>query len=228
LLLTFVLTGTVLYAYYEAFPLPKGAITKGDQILPYFVVHELPSPLPGVLIAAIFGATMAVASAGINALATTVLVDFGGARQEAGPSERRRVAVARALTFGFGVLITLIALGLGQTDKSLIDNIFIIQGLFGGPSLGVFFLGVLSRRANGSGALVGAGVGAVAGCLIAFSKQLFGYPIAGLWVAFGAAAVTYFVGLAASLFFPAPTPEQRALVYGSGVKTMPPTRSEEP
>ncbi len=215
LLLVFALTGTVLFAYYKNFPLPASALGRPDQILPYFVVNELPTPLPGVLIAAIFGATMAVASAGINALATTVLVDFGGAREASGSSEGRRVVLARALTVGFGVLVTLLALGLGRTGASLVNSIFIIQGLFGGPSLGVFLLGVLSRRANGAGALIGAGVGAVAGGLIGFSNQLFHYPVAPLWIAFGAAAVTYVAGLASSLFFPAPTPKQRALVYGS-------------
>ena len=107
------------------------------------------------------------------------------------------------------------ALGLGQTGQSLIESIIIIQGLFGGPSLGVFLLGVLSSRANVRGALIGAGAGAAAGGFIGFSNQLCQYPISRWWVAFGAAAVTYVVGLASSLFFPAPTPKQCALVYGS-------------
>src|SRR5207249_55962 len=95
-------------------------------------------------------------------------------------------------------------------------------GLFGGPSLGIFFLGVLSRRANGAGALIGAVAGFLAGVLIAVSKQLFNYPIASLWIAFGSATMTYLVGLVASLFFPAPGPAQLALVYRSGYKGLPP------
>ena len=35
-----------------------------DRLMPFFVVRQLPSPLPGLLIAAVFGATMAVVSAG--------------------------------------------------------------------------------------------------------------------------------------------------------------------
>lgn len=213
LLLVFCLSGTVLYAYYTAFPNLQPSLGKPDQILPYFVVHELPSPLPGLLIAAIFGATMAVASAGINALATTVLVDFRRAVHEEGESDRRQVRLARMLTVGFGVLVTLLGLGLGQLKQTLVESIFLIQGLFGGPSLGIFFLGVLSRRANGNGALIGAAVGALAGGLLGFSKPLFDYPIAPLWIAFVAAFVTYLAGLAASRFFPAPQASQQALVY---------------
>jgi sodium-coupled monocarboxylate transporter 8/12 len=213
LLLVFCLTGTVLYAFYQAFPERGPVPEKVDQVLPFFVVHELPSPFPGLLIAAIFGATMAVASAGINALATTVLVDLGGMGR--GSDSAGGVGRARFLTACFGVFVTLLGLALGHTNQTLVSSIFIIQGLFGGPSLGIFFLGVLSRRANGPGALIGGVVGAVAGTLIGFSKQLFDYPVAGLWIAFGSAATTFFVGLAASLFFAAPAPAQQVLVYTS-------------
>lgn len=217
LLLGFCLTGTVLAAYYDTFPERQPVLAKTDQVLPYFVVHQLPAPLPGLLIAAIFGATMAVASAGINALATTVLY-FGKRPRAAHETGRSGVRLARVLTACFGVLITLLALGLGHTGQSLIDSIFTIQGWFGGPSLGVFLLGSLSRRCNGTGALIGAVAGFLVGGAIGFSGPLFNYAITGLWVAFGATAVTFLVGLGASLFFPAPGAAQQALVYNSGYK----------
>ena len=49
-------TGLVLYAFYQVKgdPLAAGHITKADQILPYFVVNELPAGLPGLFIAAIY------------------------------------------------------------------------------------------------------------------------------------------------------------------------------
>jgi sodium-coupled monocarboxylate transporter 8/12 len=214
LLMVFCLTGTVLFAYYQVFPerrLPSGA--PADQLLPYFVVHQLPSPLPGLLIAAIFGATMAVASAGINALATTTLVDFRLQLPDADNSGRSQVLLARLLTIGFGFVVTLLALGLGQVSKTLVDSIFIIQGVFGGPLLGIFFLAVLSRRANGSGALIGAVAGAITAALIALSDKLFNYPISSMWTAFAAASVTYLVGFVASLPFAAPGPAEQALVF---------------
>jgi SSS family transporter len=224
LLLVFCLTGTVLYAYHATYPdLPVPE--KADQVLPSFVVGHLPAPMPGLLIAAIFGATMAVASAGINALATTVLIDFGRPMHAEGQSEQRRVGLARGLTVGFGLLITSLALGLAHTGKTLIDSIFIIQGLFGGPSLGIFFLGALSRRANAPGTLLGALAGFLAGGLIAFSKPLFDYPIAPLWIAFGAASTTYLAGVAASRGFAPPGPTQQALVHGSGYKSLAPSGS---
>ena len=96
--IVFYLTGLVLYAFYQTHgdPLAAGHITKSDQILPYFVVTELPAGLPGLLIAAIYSGTMSATSSGINALTTATLVDFrqrlshkpsfGGAPAQARPA----------------------------------------------------------------------------------------------------------------------------------------------
>ena len=109
---------------------------------------QLPSPLPGILIAAVFGATIAVVSAGINALATAALMDFGGDFEESRRSESFRFLMARGLTVLFGVMTTTIALGIGRLG-TLVEVSVKIFGVFGGPLLGIFFLGVLTRRANG-------------------------------------------------------------------------------
>jgi len=190
-----------------------GALEGGrrDRLLPFFVVRNLPSPLPGLLIAAVFGATMAVVSAGVNALATATLKDFGpGASAQS--SEQRQFRLARALTIIFGALATLLSLVVGLLG-TLVEATISIMGLFGGPLLGIFFLGVLSRRANGNGALVGATVGAVAGALVAFSKYFLPRPISFLWIAFASASTTFVVGWVSSLLFPAPSPAAQELVY---------------
>ena len=95
------------------------------------------------------------------------------------------------------------------------------MGLFGGPLLGIFFLGVLSRRANGNGALAGAGAGAIAGALVAFSKYFLPRPISFLWIAFASAGTTFVVGWVSSLLFPAPSPVAQELVYWRGQQPKP-------
>jgi sodium-coupled monocarboxylate transporter 8/12 len=209
----FYITGTILYGYYRTFPdrapqfvnsalVPAiaqhgtGEKLLNDRLLPFFVTRELPSPLPGLLIAAILGSTIAVFSAGINALATSALMDLR--RGTGSESEGKGVGAARVLTIAFGVAPTLLALFVIPHFGSLIEAIGRIAGLFGGPLLGVFFLGAISRRATGAGTLIGAAVGAVAGVAVSFSKQLFNYPISFLWIAFVSALVTYVVGVAHS------------------------------
>src|SRR5262249_4797818 len=161
--------------------------------------------------AAIFGATMAVVSAGINALATAALLDFLPTLRGAAGSGQEQVRLARGLTVLFGFLSTSLALVVGGLG-TLLEATNQIMGLFGGPLLGIFFLGVLARRANGSGALLGAVGGAFLGCLVAFSQPWLGVPISFMWIAFASATGTFLLGQFASLLFAAPGPEAQALV----------------
>jgi SSS family transporter len=232
----FYLTGTVLYGYYQAYPerapvlgpgehvVARGEIEPGEKerpldgahqnrLLPFFVVRQLPTPLPGLLIAAVFGATMAVVSAGVNALSTATLMDFGWGSG----SERRQMFLARALTILFGILATALALVVGRLG-TLVEATVKIMGVFGGPLLGIFFLGVLSRRANGNGALAGIAVGTVVAVLVAFAADLLPWKISFVWTAFASAAVTYVVGLSVSLLF-APPQTTQGLVYWDARKT---------
>ena len=70
----FFLIGTALYAYYQVYPtvLPD----KPDYVFPFFIVHQLPSGLTGLLIASIFAAGMSTVATGITSSATIVLTDY--------------------------------------------------------------------------------------------------------------------------------------------------------
>ena len=84
---------------------------------------------------------------------------------------------------------------------TIVQAVVTIIGLFGGPLLGVFMLGALSRKANGNGALIGAALGAIAGFLATFSGQLFSFGISFMWIAFIAMVVTCITGWCASFLF---------------------------
>ncbi len=235
LVLLFYLTGTVLFGYYRAYPGREPVVNAGgrvlaraeagpaevvkplgggqqNRILPFYVVRQLPTPLPGILIAAVFGATIAVVSAGINALATAALMDFGGNSEESRGSESSRFLLARGLTVLFGLMTTALALGIGRLG-TLVEVSVKIFGVFGGPLLGIFFLGVFTRRANGPGALIGGVGGAVAGLIVAFSGFLLPWNLSMMWIPATSTAVTFLVGLAVSLKFRRPGPEVEGLVF---------------
>lgn len=236
LVFLFYVTGTVLYGYYRALPdrtpafvnaqlvpdlhqppeLPGEQKLANDQLLPFFVVNHLPTPLPGLLIAALFGATMAVVSAGINSLATAALMDFRRVAPATVESDRLRLMIARALTLGFGALATALALVIGRLG-TLVQITITIMGIFGGPLLGVFFLGVLIRRANTLGALVGAGAGALAGVAVGFSQPLFNIAVSFIWIGFCSTVVTFATGWLCSFLADAPSLEQQKLVYHRGM-----------
>jgi len=209
----FYLTGTVLFAFYQVHPERLGELANPDRILPIFVATELPAPLPGLLIAAIFAATMSTVSAGINSLTGSFLMDVTRMHESVTPGgERQQVQRAMGLTVVFGLITTVLALAAGRLG-SLIEAPVKVFGLLGGPLLGVFFLAVLSRRANGNGALLGAAAGGAIATLTTFV-----WPVSFLWVPFYAATTTYVFGELLSLLFAPPNAEQQRLVYRPGRK----------
>lgn len=195
---------------------------KGDQILPYFVVNNMPAPLPGLMIAAILGATMAVVSAAINSLATTALMAF---RNKTGSDPG--VLQARLLTLAFGGAATLLALFVLSKFGSIVTATNVIIAVAGGPLLGLFLLAAFSRRANSQGAMVGTALGLVAGLAVHAATKVL--PLLSfLWIGVAATLVTYGVGWLASLFFPHPGERIRTLTF-YGVKDLPlPEEEREP
>jgi SSS family transporter len=206
-------TGLVLYAFYQVNgdPLAAGRITKADQILPYFVVHELPRGLPGLFIAAIYAASMSTISAGINSLTSASLVDFYQ-RLWRNPNlaEKHQLKIARWLTFLYGTLVILLAF-LVHRLGTLLEATNKVIGLIGGPLVGLFLLGILSKRATARGALIG-----WLGGLATTVWVCFGTTISFLWYAMTGCFVTMAIGYAFSRFDRPPASEQlRALTFAA-------------
>ena len=198
-------TGLVLYAYYQVHgdPLAAGRIAKADQILPYFVVNELPAGFPGLFIAAIYAASMSTVSAGINSLTSATLVDFYQRLwKRPDLSETHQLKLARWMTLAYGALVIVLAF-LVQHLGTLLEATNKVIGLIGGPLLGLFFLGMLVRRATARGALVG--------WIAGFSLTLFvcfATKVSFLWYAMTGCLTTMLVGGLVSLFEPAPPREK--------------------
>lgn len=200
-------TGVVLYAFYQVHgdPLAAGRITHADQILPYFVVNELPSGFPGLFIAAIFAASMSTISAGINSLTSATLVDFYQRLwKRPDLSEDRQLKLARWLTFAYGGLVIVLAF-LVQRLGTLLEATNKVVGLVGGPLLGLFLLGMVVRRAAARGALIGW----IAG-LCVLLPVCFLTRVSFLWYAMIGCLTTMLVGYIVSLFEPAPARNQLA------------------
>ena len=207
--IVFYLTGLVLYVFYQIHgdPLATGRITTADQILPYFVVTEMPVGLPGLLVAAIFAATMSTISAGLNALSTATLVDFRQRLSHQPPAtEEQQLKTARLLTLAYGALVIVLAFGVSKLG-ALIEASNTAIGLVGGPLLGLFFLGMLIKRATAWGAVIGWFAGVVAVIPVCFYSKT-----SWLWYGVVGCAVTLLVGWLASLLIsllrpnPAPCP----------------------
>jgi sodium-coupled monocarboxylate transporter 8/12 len=197
--------GLVLYAFYQVHgdPLAAGKITRADQILPYFVMNELPRGFPGLFIAAIFAASMSTISSGINSLTSASLIDFYQRLwRRPNLSEENQLRLARRLTFAYGALVIVLAF-LVQRLGTLLEATNKVIGLIGGPLIGLFLLGILSRRTSARGALIGW----IGGLVITLGVS-FGTPISFLWYGMTGCLATMAIGFIASLFGPAPAAKQ--------------------
>jgi SSS family solute:Na+ symporter len=147
----------------------------GDKVLPHFIVRKLPAGLAGLLIAAIFAAAMSSMDTSLNSSATLVLCDIWKRLFRPGAGERESMLVLYVSTFVFGVVGTLTALAMIRV-RSALDVWWNLQGIFTGGMLGLFLLGLISRKARNAHAMV-------AGCVGILVILWLSLSTTGLWPA---------------------------------------------
>ncbi|HEV2294454.1 MAG TPA: sodium/solute symporter [Tepidisphaeraceae bacterium] len=191
--------GLSLVAYYKVHPELDATLPKADRVMPHFVANVLPPGLSGLVIAGVFAATMSTLSAGFNSLATATVIDFiQRFRRTAPVNPRADVTMARWVTFAWAAASTVAALWVGRLG-SIVEIFGKINGFFAGPILGVFLLGILTRRAGGGAAMIGL-VGGTA-----FTWWVTTTQTSWLWYSPAGCFSTVFIGYVAGLILPAST-----------------------
>jgi SSS family transporter len=181
----FLLVGVVLFAFYKHFP-PANSFARADQIFPTFVVTQLPRGLAGLLLAAIIAAAMANLSAAFNSLASSSVMDFYKPFMRPDAGEKHYLAVSRGMILAWGGVLVGIALAAQHLHRSVLELALTIASVPYGSMLGIFLLGVLTKRATARGALTGA--------LVALATMAF-------VVAFTSLAWTWYVALGTMVTF---------------------------
>jgi SSS family transporter len=208
----FLLIGAGLYVFYSG----HAPIAAPDRIFPTFIVREVPTGISGLMIAAILAAAMSNLSAALNSLASTSMIDLYLPSHQ-GLSEKQRIRLSRFLTIGWAVVLFGLAL-LSRRGGHVVEAGLSIASILSGAMLGVFLLGVLSRRSTENGAMVGMIAGVVVNLLLWLQPhdliwQLFGCSItlpkvAYMWWVLIGSTVTVIIGYLASLILPARTPSR--------------------
>ena len=197
----FLMVGVMLWAYYRV---PSATFGKPDRIYPTFIVSHMPHGISGLLIAAILAAAMSNLSAALNALSSTSIMDFY-VRFRPEADERRKMHLSRFATFLWALLLFALAVLALQKVGRVIEVGLQIASVAYGALLGVFLLGVLTKRANQRGAMVG--------MLFGFCVELYLWKWTHVpwtwWVMIGT-AVTFLVGYGSSLFAILIFPERRS------------------
>ena len=187
----FLLIGLLLFVYYGDNHLAPPEHL--DRIYPLFIWHSLPTGVAGLAIAAILAAAMANLSAALNSLASTTVVDFIRTRAR-NLSDSRSLQLARLATIAWGAVLLPIAIRASQS-RSVLEAGLSIASIPSGVLLGVFLLGVLTRKPREGAAMVGVAAG-----LAAILYVWLATPIAFTWYVLIGTTVTFTAGLAASVF----------------------------
>ena len=158
----FFFAGTVLYIYFRHNPSELSmTISDGDAILPWYIYTKLPPGIVGLLISGIFAAAMSTLSSSMNSASTAYITDIHNKI-----TSRSGLKAAKIATLIFGLLgITFAYMMASWEIKSMWDEFNKILGLILGSMGGLFMLGMITRKANSTGALIG-----VAGSIVV---QLF-------------------------------------------------------
>lgn len=131
----------------------KGLADLGDRVFPYFIATRLPAGLTGLLIAAVFAAGMSTISTSLNSSATLTLTDYYQRLMNPDASEKQQMTVLYGATVGWGVAGTALAVVLVQVTQSALDVWWTLSGIFSGGMVGLFLLGLISRRAKNPAAI---------------------------------------------------------------------------
>ena len=184
----FLLVGVLLWVYYGGL---GGTAPAGDRIYPQFVWTSLPPGLAGLVIAAILAAAMANLSAALNALSSTVVVDFLGGGAGSG-GEAGAMRYARLATVVWAAV--LVAVGYAaRHSRSVLEAGLTIASIPSGALLGVFLLGVLTRRPGEWAAIAGVVAGLAAALAVRFQT-----PVAFTWYVMIGATATFTCAMLAS------------------------------
>jgi SSS family transporter len=147
----FLIVGVMLWAYYRV---PSASFGRADRIYPTFIVSRMPHGISGLLIAAILAAAMSNLSAALNSLSSSSIMDFY-VRFRPNAEERTKMRLSRVATLFWALLLFALAvLSLNKVGR-VVEVGLQIASIAYGALLGVFLLGVLTRRANQRGAMVG-------------------------------------------------------------------------
>ncbi|HKH43767.1 MAG TPA: sodium:solute symporter [Thermoanaerobaculia bacterium] len=192
----FLLIGVGLWSFYQLHP-PAVPFDRADRVFARFILDELPVGLVGLLLGAIFAAAM---TSSLNSCATVAVNDLYlplAERKGRQIPPERQLRLTRVLTALFGLVQIAVGIASQWVKSSIVSSVLGIAAFTTGIVLGVFFLGMFTRRVGQRAALAGFVFG-----LAAMTWIYFATPLAWPWYALVGSLLTVGAGLTASWVWP--------------------------
>ena len=157
----FMLIGSLLYVFYHTgtATLPKGITA--DKVFPYFISTQLPVGVVGLVLSALVAAALASLQSDLNCLSAIGVEDYYQ-RFKPACTDKQRLRMGRILVFAAGcIMMTVAYLFVQWQGEGVLGIVFGLYAIFSAGIVGIFLLGILSRRANKQGLYVG-----IAACVL--------------------------------------------------------------
>lgn len=151
----FMFVGTCLFVYYHINPgmLPEGI--KNDEVFPFFIATEMPVGIVGLIVAALAAGAISSIDSSINCISACVVEDYySRLRPKASDRSKLWVGKISVLVVGIGsILVALLYVSWG--GQGVLGSLFGLYAIISAGIVGIFLLGLFSRRANWQGLYVG-------------------------------------------------------------------------
>jgi SSS family transporter len=195
----FLFVGVALACFYARVE-PGVTFDRNDEVFATFIVDAMPTGLVGLTLAAAFAAAMSTLSSSLNSSAASAVNDLYKPLCKKDVEADQLIRASKWMTAFFGVVQMIVGIAASYVSRSVVGEALAIAGFSAGMLLGVFLLGVLTRRAG----QVASVIGMVAGLVALLSVHVF-TDVAWPWYAIIGASVTFTVGWLASLVTPPAT-----------------------
>ncbi len=167
------------------------------------VLKLLPAGVIGIIVAAMFSATMAAISSDLNAIASVLTRDVYFRLVNPQSSERKLVSVGRLSTLALGVIVIALSLWIALTQSQSLFHLMVTAfGVFLAPTLLPVLAGLTIRSLTWKGALAGFIFGLIVG-FTTFSIKTWYLPsrpdIPAEWANYTFEGISIFLNFAATV-----------------------------
>ncbi len=156
----FMFLGSALWVYYNHFPATEAAQMlsgelKADQILPFFILTQLPAGIAGLVIAAVMAAAMSSLDSSINAISTVLVTDIVKRHTHKDREDAFYLKMAHKIAIVTSIVM-IIGAGVfyNMGGKSAQDTYSMLVALTAGGLLSIYMIGFFTKTGDGRSILI--------------------------------------------------------------------------
>jgi SSS family transporter len=187
--------GTLLYVFYQQNP---GVLQpeKAKEVFSHFVANYLPAGLKGLMLSAIILASI---DSPLSSLSSSFVTDIYRPLIKKSATEKHYLLVSRIGVVAFGLVLAVIAFACQPVEK-ILWFAFEIFSVTGGATLGIFLLGVLTKRKSNIGNIAAMIISAVCMTTLLLLSHAGYIKLAWSWLIVAGTAMTFALGWLFSRF----------------------------